>query len=68
MEYSPAHPKRNLTGAGIAANNYYRIPIPPFRLKNTGKRKSYRFKCSTTFAEAIKRMHEGGSITELMQD
>jgi len=43
--------------------------IPPFRLENTRiKEKVTVLNAAPLFAEVIKRMHEGGSITELMQD
>lgn len=43
--------------------------IPPFRLENTRvKDKVTVLNAATLFAETIKRMHEGGSVTALMQD
>lgn len=43
--------------------------IPPFRLEHTSiKEKVTVLNAAPLFAEALKRMHEGGSITELLQD
>jgi ribose-phosphate pyrophosphokinase len=43
--------------------------IPPFRLEHTlVKEKVTVLNAAPLFAEVIKRMHEGGSITELMKD
>lgn len=43
--------------------------IPPFRLENTRvKEKVTVLNAAPLFAEAIKRMHEGGSVSALMQD
>jgi ribose-phosphate pyrophosphokinase len=42
--------------------------IPPFRLENTRVReKVIVLNAAPLFAETIKRMHEGGSVTALMQ-
>jgi ribose-phosphate pyrophosphokinase len=43
--------------------------IPPFRLENTRvKEKVTVLNAAPLFAEAIKRMHEGGSVSALIQD
>ena len=43
--------------------------IPAFRLENTRvKEKVTVLNAAPLFAETIKRMHEGGSVTDLMQD
>ena len=43
--------------------------IPTFRLENTRvKEKVTVLNAAPLFAETIKRMHEGGSVTDLMQD
>lgn len=43
--------------------------IPPFRLEHTQvKEKVKILNAAPLFAEAIKRMYEGGSVTELLQD
>ena len=43
--------------------------IPPFRLENTRvKEKVIVLNAAPLFAETIKRMHEGGSVTELLED
>ncbi|MDP4284295.1 MAG: ribose-phosphate pyrophosphokinase [Bacteroidota bacterium] len=43
--------------------------IPPFRLENTGiKKRVIVLDAAPLFAQVIKRMHEGGSVTELFDD
>lgn len=43
--------------------------VPPFRLENLGiKKKLVVLNVATLFAEAIKRIYEGGSITELLEN
>lgn len=43
--------------------------IPPFRLEHTGiKEKVMTLNVAPLFAEAIKRLYEGGSIVELLED
>lgn len=43
--------------------------VPPFRLEHTPlKEKVTTLNVAPLFAEAIKRIHEGGSIVELLED
>lgn len=42
--------------------------VPPFRLDGTAARQKITvLNCAPLFAEAIRRLHEGGSVTELLE-
>jgi ribose-phosphate pyrophosphokinase len=42
--------------------------VPPFRLDTAAREKLRVLTCAPLFAEAIRRMHTGGSLTELLGD